>query len=54
MAIGDNWNDVEMLEYAGLGIAMGDAPAGVQAVADWVAPTVDEDGVAAAIAKFLL
>jgi hydroxymethylpyrimidine pyrophosphatase-like HAD family hydrolase len=26
MAIGDNFNDVEMLEYAGLGVAMGNAP----------------------------
>ncbi|MEA5467438.1 Cof-type HAD-IIB family hydrolase [Spirulina sp. 06S082] len=54
MAIGDNYNDLEMLEYAGLGIAMGDAPPDVQKIAKWVAPSVDEDGVAEAIAKFLL
>jgi Cof subfamily protein (haloacid dehalogenase superfamily) len=54
MAIGDNCNDLEMLEYVGLGVAMGDAPEAVQAVAQWVAPTVDEDGVAVAIAKFIL
>ncbi len=54
MAIGDNFNDLEMLEYAGIGIAMGNAPAGVQAIADWVAPDVEVDGVAAAIAQFLL
>ena len=54
MAIGDNFNDLEMLEYAGIGIAMGEAPAGVQAVATWVAPGVEEDGAAEAIAKFLL
>jgi Cof subfamily protein (haloacid dehalogenase superfamily) len=54
MAIGDNFNDLEMIEYAGLGIAMGSAPHPVQAVADWVAPDVEEDGAAAAIAKFLL
>ncbi|WP_009631849.1 Cof-type HAD-IIB family hydrolase [Synechocystis sp. PCC 7509] len=54
MTIGDNFNDVEMLEYAGLGIAMGNAPAGVQAVAQWVAPGVEQDGAAVAIEKYLL
>ncbi|MEH2169394.1 MAG: Cof-type HAD-IIB family hydrolase [Nostoc sp.] len=54
MAIGDNFNDVEMLEYVGLGVAMGNAPAGVQAIAKWVAPSVEEDGAAVAIEKFLL
>lgn len=54
MAIGDNFNDLEMLEYAGVGVAMGNAPADVQAIAQWVAPTVEEDGAAAAIEAFLL
>nr|WP_232315078.1 Cof-type HAD-IIB family hydrolase [Picosynechococcus sp. PCC 7003] len=54
MAIGDNFNDREMLEYAGLGVAMGDAPAALKAVADAVTTSVEEDGVAEAIAKFLL
>jgi Cof subfamily protein (haloacid dehalogenase superfamily) len=54
MAIGDNFNDVEMLEYAGLGIAMGNAPAEVQSVAQWVAPNVEQDGAAAAIEAFVL
>jgi Cof subfamily protein (haloacid dehalogenase superfamily) len=54
MAIGDNFNDVEMLTYAGIGVAMGNAPADVKAMADWVAPDVEADGVAAAIAEFLL
>ncbi|MEH1817886.1 MAG: HAD family hydrolase [Nostoc sp.] len=54
MAIGDNFNDVEMLEYVGLGVAMGNAPARVQAIAQWVAPSVEEDGAAVAIEKFLL
>ncbi|MBG1266741.1 Cof-type HAD-IIB family hydrolase [Nostoc sp. WHI] len=54
MAIGDNFNDVEMLEYAGLGVAMGNAPEAVQAIAQWVAPSVEEDGAAVAIKKFLL
>jgi hypothetical protein len=54
MAIGDNFNDVEMLEYAGLGIAMGNAPVAVQAIAQWVAPSVEHDGAAAAIEAFVL
>jgi Cof subfamily protein (haloacid dehalogenase superfamily) len=54
MTIGDNFNDVEMLDYAGISIAMGDAPAQVQAIADWVAPSVELDGAAVAMEKFLL
>ena len=54
MTIGDNFNDVEMLGYAGISVAMGDAPAEVQAIADWVAPSVELDGAAVAIKKFLL
>jgi Cof subfamily protein (haloacid dehalogenase superfamily) len=54
LAIGDNFNDLEMLEYAGVGVAMGDAPIAVKQVAQWVAPGVDEDGVAIAIRRFLL
>ncbi|MBV5260718.1 HAD family phosphatase [Synechococcus moorigangaii CMS01] len=54
MAIGDNYNDLEMIQYAGLGVAMGNAPVAVQAVADHVTSSIEKDGVAAAIAKFLL
>lgn len=54
MTIGDNFNDVEMLEYAGIGVAMGNAPAEVKAVAHWVAPSVEQDGAAAAIEEFVL
>ncbi len=54
MTIGDNFNDLEMLQYAGIGVAMGNAPAAVQAIAKWVAPTVEEDGAAVAIEKFIL
>jgi Cof subfamily protein (haloacid dehalogenase superfamily) len=53
MTIGDNFNDLEMLEYAGLGVAMGNAPAEVQAIANWVAPSVEEDGAAVAIEAFI-
>jgi Cof subfamily protein (haloacid dehalogenase superfamily) len=54
MTIGDNFNDLEMLQYAGIGVAMGDAPDGVKAIAQWIAPSVEQNGVAAAIEKFLL
>jgi Cof subfamily protein (haloacid dehalogenase superfamily) len=53
LAIGDNFNDVEMLEYAGIGVAMGDAPTPVKAIADWVAPSVEEDGVVAVLERYL-
>ncbi|MGF1460044.1 MAG: Cof-type HAD-IIB family hydrolase [Leptolyngbyaceae cyanobacterium] len=54
MTVGDNFNDYEMIGYAGVGVAMGDAPEGVKAIADWVAPSVEADGVVQAIEKFVL
>jgi Cof subfamily protein (haloacid dehalogenase superfamily) len=54
IAVGDAENDLSMIEWAGLGVAMGQAAAHVRAAADWVAPSVDEDGVAAVVARFIL
>ncbi|MEA5417643.1 Cof-type HAD-IIB family hydrolase [Spirulina sp. CCNP1310] len=54
LAIGDNYNDFDMLQTAGIGIAMGDAPPAVQAIATWVAPNVEADGVAVALERFIL
>jgi Cof subfamily protein (haloacid dehalogenase superfamily) len=54
IAVGDAGNDLEMLRWAGLGVAMGNAPRAVQAAADWVAPPVTEDGVAEVICRFIL
>jgi hydroxymethylpyrimidine pyrophosphatase-like HAD family hydrolase len=54
MTIGDNFNDVEMLQYAGIGVAMGNAPSEVKAIANWVTLDVEQDGVAVAVEKFLL
>lgn len=54
MAVGDYFNDLSMLKYVGVGVAMGNAPQEVKAQADWVAPSVEQDGVAAAIEKFIL
>ena len=54
MAVGDNFNDLDMIEGVGFGVAMGNAPDGVKARADWVAPSVEEDGLALAIERYML
>lgn len=54
VAIGDNLNDLDMIEYAGLGIAMGGGSPAVQERADWVCPPESEDGVAVAIEERVL
>ena len=52
IAFGDGENDISMLETAGIGVAMGNASEAVKTHADYVAPSVDEHGVARAIAHF--
>lgn len=54
LAIGDQWNDLEMLAEVGHGVAMPTAPAGVQAVARYVAPPVADEGVATMIEALVL
>jgi len=54
MCCGDAPNDIQMLELAGLGVAVGNAWGGTKDHADYVTGTNDEDGVAAAIRKFAL
>lgn len=54
MAIGDSNNDVAMLEYAGLGVAMGNASPRVKKVAQVITASNEEDGVAKAIAEYIL
>ncbi len=46
VAFGDSRNDLDMLSYAGTGVAMGNAPDDVKQVADLVAPSFSQDGVA--------
>ncbi len=52
LAIGDGRNDVEMLQWAGRGVAMGQSPLEVQEPADDVTETVHNDGVALELARW--
>ena len=54
IAIGDNENDMSMVEYAGLGIAMGNAEESLKDVANYITGDYQEDGVAEAIERFIL
>ena len=54
IAMGDGYNDLSMIKYAGLGIAMGNAQEPVKAAADYIAPSNDEDGVAIAVEQHFL
>lgn len=54
ICIGDAENDIAMIEYAGLGVAMGNAFTKVKKASNYVTFTNDEDGVAHIIEKFIL
>jgi Cof subfamily protein (haloacid dehalogenase superfamily) len=54
IAIGDSWNDHEMLEAAGFGVAMGNAVDSLKEIADYVTLSNNEDGVKHVIEKFIL
>jgi Cof subfamily protein (haloacid dehalogenase superfamily) len=54
LAIGDQWNDLEMLADVGHGTAMPSSPAEVQAVARYVAPPLEQDGAARMIEELVL
>lgn len=54
IAIGDNENDISMIEYAGLGIAMGNAEESLKKAANHITGDYQEDGVAEAIERFIL
>ncbi|KAJ3123887.1 hypothetical protein HK098_001587 [Nowakowskiella sp. JEL0407] len=53
IAFGDMLNDIEMLQYAGIGVAMGNASEDVKSVADRVTLSNNEDGVAVELEKIL-
>ena len=54
LGIGDELNDLEMLQWAGVGVCMGDGHAEVRGRADHVTGTLAEDGAAQAIERFVL
>jgi Cof subfamily protein (haloacid dehalogenase superfamily) len=53
VAFGDGENDVELLEWAGYAVAVANAHARLLAIADYVCPPVDEEGVAQVLEAFL-
>jgi Cof subfamily protein (haloacid dehalogenase superfamily) len=54
LAVGDQYNDLEMLSVVGHGVAMPSAPAAVVAAARYVAPPVEEEGVATVLEALVL
>jgi len=54
MAMGDHDNDASMIAWAGLGVAMGNASPAAKAVADVIAPPLEEEGAAWAIERYVL
>ncbi len=54
ICIGDAGNDIHMIQYAGLGVAMENAMVEVKRIADYITLTNEEDGVAHIIEKFIL
>ena len=52
IAFGDGGNDVAMLEYAGIGVAMGNACDDAKAAADYVTTDIDKEGIAKALRHF--
>jgi len=54
IGVGDGYNDFPLLMACGLKVAMGNAVEDLKAIADYIAPTVEEDGVADVVHKFIL
>lgn len=54
IAMGDSYNDQAMIEFAGLGVAMGNAPDDIKEIANYVTDTNMNDGVAKVVEKFVL
>ncbi len=51
---GDAFNDISMVQYAGVGVAMGNAKPEVKEVADYITASNEEDGIAEVVERFLL
>ena len=54
IACGDGYNDLSMIRFAGLGVAMENAVLPVRKAADYITDSNNEDGVAKVVEKFLL
>lgn len=54
MAIGDSLNDREMINYAGIGVAVSNARPEIKEIADYITASNRDDGVAQAIERFVL
>ena len=54
LAVGDDFNDLTLIEAAGFGVAMENAPVPVKRAADYIAPSNDEDGVVHVLQEFCL
>lgn len=54
IAVGDSYNDLAMIEFAGLGVAMGNAPDDIKEIADYVTDSNMNDGVAKVVEEFIL
>ena len=54
LALGDAEADIGMLRMASMGVAVGNAHPTVKAIADWIAPSAADAGVAAAVLRFVL
>ena len=54
IAFGDNYNDMTMIGYAGMGVAMGNGEDEVKKIANYVCESNDEDGIAKTLEKYVL
>ena len=54
IAFGDNYNDMTMIGYAGMGVAMGNGEPEIKKIANYVCKSNDEDGIAETLQKFVL
>ena len=52
VAVGDGYNDLSMIKFAGLGVAMANAQEPVKKAADYITLSNDEDGVAAVVERY--
>jgi len=54
ISCGDGYNDLSMIEYAGMGVAMANARDEIKKVADYITLSNDDDGIAHVIHEFMI